>query len=124
MRKELEQLIFEGELYDSIEIMGKTWTLKTIGISNNQEFIKRINTNNEALNVMILKVECVSRALVSIDDIVLDDLKEKQEFINKLPFQIVDKLFKVYDGLMVKLNKSLEEEEIEEIKNSQKTVSA
>jgi len=124
MRKELEQLIFEGELYESIEIMGKTWTLKTIGVTENQELVKKINTSNDNLNYLILKVECVARSLMSIDDVILDDKKEKFEFVNKLPLAVVDKLFEVYNRLLEKLNKNLSDEDVEEVKNSTETVSA
>lgn len=117
MKKELEQLIFSGKITDTVEILGKTWTLQTVDIAEHTEVVKKLNDKNTNLNLLILKQNMISRALVSIDDIILDDKKEREEFVSKLPLAIIDKLFLKYNDMTERLNKALDEEDIEEIKN-------
>ena len=117
MRKELEQLIFEGKLTDEIEILGKKWVLQTITVDDNREIAKKLNTGNEGVNILNFKIDSVARSLVSIDDIVFNDYKEKSEFVQKLPLAIIDKLFAVHTNLINKLDNSFNEETMEELKN-------
>lgn len=117
MKKELEKLIFEGVLTDTIKIWGKTWTLQTINISDRMDLSKKINSDNDNLNLLKLKVELIAKSLVSIDDIILDDIEEKLEFVNKLPLAVIDKLFSKFDEMTTTLNKTIDDKDIEEIKN-------
>jgi hypothetical protein len=117
MKKELEQLIFEGKLTDSIKLLNRTWTLQTNSVDDNREVAKKVNTDNDNVNLLNFKIDCVARSLVSIDDIVLESYKEKSEFVSKLPLVIVDKLFDTYNKLTKKLNESFNEEAAEELKN-------
>jgi hypothetical protein len=118
MRKELEQLIFSGILTDTVEIAGKLWTIQTISITEHTDVVAKLKGDNNTLNLLALKTNLVIKSLKSIDDIVLDDEKEKTEFVKKLPLPIIDKLFTTYDALVDKLNKELTNEDLEEIKNS------
>lgn len=117
MKKELEQLIFSGKITDTVEILGKVWTLEIIDITEHVSIVKKLNDKNNNLNLLMLKQNMIAKALVSIDSIILDDEKEKEEFVSKLPLVIIDKLFEKYTEMTNKLSKSLDEEEVEEIKN-------
>lgn len=117
MKKELEQIIFAGKITDTIQIMGRVWTLQTIDITEHTEVVSSLNAKDENLNGLKLQIGIVSKALVSVDDIVLDDQKEKEEFISKLPLAVIRKLFTKYDEMMNRLNNNIDEETIEEIKN-------
>ena len=116
MRKELEDIIFLGRQTTTVEILGKIWTLQTIDVLKYTNVVKQINTNDNALNLILLKKNIVKEALVSIDDVVIKD-NERESFINSLPFAIIDKLFVAYDNMTSQLNKQLTQEDIEEIKN-------
>ena len=117
MKKELEKLIFEGVLTDTVKIWDKVWTLQTINIEDRIDLSKKINSDNDNLNLLKLKVELVTKSLVSIDDIILDDIDEKLEFVNKLPLAVIDKLFSKFDEMTATLNKTIDDKDIEEIKN-------
>lgn len=115
MRKELEDIIFLGKITTTVEILDKQWTLQLVDIVKWADIIKQINTNDNNLNLILLKKNIVKESLVSVDGIILKE-NEREPFVNSLPFPIIDKLYVTYDEMATQFNKALTPEDIEEIK--------
>ncbi len=117
MRKELEQIIFLGKLTDTIEIFGKVWTLQTMTFAEQADVVRKLNSTDDATNILSMKKQVIKKALISIDDIELNNEDEKEEFIDQLPVAVIDALFGKYDDMSKQLNDSITPTEQEEIKN-------
>lgn len=116
MRKELEDIIFLGKVTTKTELLGKAWTLQLVDVVKYANIIKQINTNDNALNVILLKKNMIKEAIVSVDDIEIKE-NEREQFINALPFQIIDALFAKYTEMADQFSGNLTKEDVEEIKN-------
>lgn len=119
MRKQLEQILFLGKLTDTIEILGKTWTLETVPFKEQLNVIKKIQGyKEENVSNLVMQQEYITLSLVSVDDVEFENIEEKREFVSKLPMAVVSKLFVKFLEMNEKLNGEINDKETEEIKNS------
>lgn len=121
MRKELEQIIFLGKLTRTVEIFDKSWTIETLDFQNQVDLLTKTNAGKQdKFDFMSYKRLVVEKCLKTVEDI---DIKpeEKKEFVSRLPMAVIDKLVKAYSELDEEFNKSINPQEEEEIKNSERT---
>ena len=117
MRKELEQIIFLGKLTDTIELLGKTWTIQTLPFSDQVILQQFVGNGDKQFDLMGYKKAVAKKCLVSIDDIEFKDDEEKEQFIENLPMVIVDRIVMKYQQLDQQFNKQFDDTDTEELKN-------
>ena len=95
----LEQIIFNGYGIKIINRFNKDWGFKTL---NRQEHAKvwSISTivHDDATSWLNFKITVVKTALISINNIEVDD-ESKELIFPKLPTQVIDELFTEYQKL-------------------------
>lgn len=100
MRKSLEELIFLGRLTREVIIFGKKWVLSTLEASEQKDATSATSGLEPVVRVLALKMEILARSLTKIDDMELNSLSEKLDFIKKLQMPLIDKLFSEYEKLL------------------------
>ena len=113
MRKILEDLIFVGELKETYKVYGKTWVLKALNADEQLAATSSTKSYDNVARIPAIKIAVVARSLKSVNNIELNDLTEKIEFLGSLPPQIVDALYEKYLELQKKQKDSLNEMETE-----------
>lgn len=115
MRKDLEDLIFVGQLEETFKMFGKTWKIRTLTSEEQIEATASTAGYDNLARINALKIEILGYALTQIDNVELNDPEETVEFIKKLPTTVVNSLFAKYEELQDRQDKVLEE--LDELKN-------
>lgn len=120
MRKVLEDLIFVGTLKETYKLYQRDWTLRTL---SSDEQLQAASTTREYDNlsrVYALKIATLSRSIVEVNNVELNDVGEKIELLGKMQQPIVDLLYEKYTDLQKKQDEALKDlnQGGDEIKNS------
>lgn len=115
MRKALEDLIFIGRIQETYKIFGKNFTLSTLTSSEQLEATAATDGYDTLSRVNALKIEILARSLKKVEDIELNDVAEKVEFIGKLQMPIINELFAKYEELQKRQDDALKD--LNDLKN-------
>ena len=102
IKQEMRSIVFDGCLYKTFKYLDKTWKIKTVETKKIETAYMEAKAYDGLAYNISLKLNIVSMALISINDLVFSSPADSYQYLKKLAIPIISKLYDEYYELIQK----------------------